>query len=369
MNRLLEQMNLRAAQQGIPLNATLELTPNCNLNCRMCYIHRQGHTVPRQALKPLPFWLDLAEQAKALGTLVIVLTGGETFLYPQAEELMEKLMDMGFLLSVNTNGTLLDEKRLDWLRCLRPAKVNVTLYGASNETYEKLCGCADGFTRASAAIDRLLADGQNVYLNGTCVRENVGDLPAMAEFARSRGLILHNSNYIFPAGRYGLHTAPDRLSPEEVAEADLLLERLQMGEDAQKALCREQAALVNAMLSGQIPARGGFHAGDGCSRNNCGGGKTSFAVTWDGRMLPCVTNSGIAIPLENVSLQNAWERLKQETAEMKLPGACVSCAYQGVCNACPATIYNETGCYDRPASYPCDLVRTKFLRRLRLLGE
>ena len=46
---------------------------------------------------------------------------------------------MGFIISINSNATLIDEKQVEWLSKYKPRCVNVTLYGASNETYKQLC--------------------------------------------------------------------------------------------------------------------------------------------------------------------------------------------------------------------------------------
>lgn len=361
MNEALRQLNRRTARAGLPLNGTLELTPLCNLRCKMCYIHRPEALPPKPALRPLSFWLELAEALRQAGTLVLVVTGGETFLYPQAEPLLERLRAMGFVISLNTNGTLLDERRLDWLAELRPAKVNLSLYGASNETYARLCGCDDGFDRLRAAVDGLLNRGLNVYLNGTLTRENRGDVPAMAAFASARGLVLHSTTYLFPPGRYGLHGCPSRLSPAEAAEATLELERLQLGETAFLAKCAAQAARLRA------GGRGGFQGTEECGRSNCLGGRNSFAVSWEGRLMPCVSNGGIQIPLEPSGFREAWARLRATVETLPLPADCEGCPWAAVCNVCPATLYNETGGFDRLAAYPCAYVRAAAKARLAQL--
>lgn len=369
MNTMLDRLNQKAAMEGLPLNGTLELTPRCNLHCKMCYIHRPECLPEKLGLKPLSFWLDMARQAKAMGTLVLVITGGEPFLYPEAETLLEKLMEMGFVISLNTNGTLLDDRRIAWLNAHRPAKINISLYGASDATYSKLCGINDGFFSVSSSIDNLLKNGHNVYLNGTLTPENVGDLPAMVEFAGKRKLALHNTSYLFPPGRYGIHSVSSRLTPIEAAQADLLLEKLQLGQEALLEKSRQQIRLVTATINGTLAPYGGFHSGDGCCRSNCGGGRNAFAISWDGKLMPCVTNAGIAIPLDEQPLAQAWQTLRRRVAELTLPKECVRCPYQMICNACPATIYNETGRYDRLSSYTCDVIRAHYAARLALVRQ
>ncbi len=363
MNSMIQSLNKKTAHAGLPLNGTLELTPRCNLRCKMCYIHRPDCLPGELSLRPLSFWLELAEQLRQAGTLVLVVTGGETFLYPQAEPLLERLRAMGFVISLNTNGTLLDKRRLDWLGELRPAKVNLSLYGASNETYARLCGCEEGFDRLRAAIDGLLARGLNVYLNGTLTPENAADIPAMASFARERGLILHSTAFLFPAGRYGLHNCPSRLSPEAAAKATLELERLQLGEEAFLAKCRAYAERL------QTGGRGGFQGTEECGRSNCLGGRNSFAVSWDGQLMPCVSNGGIRIPLEPSGFREAWVRLRAAVEALPLPTDCGGCPWAPVCNVCPAGLYNETGAFDRLADYPCAYVRAAAEARLACLKK
>ena len=366
MNEALRQLNRRTARAGLPLNGTLELTPLCNLRCKMCYIHRPEALPQKPTLRPLSFWLELAEALRQAGTLVLVVTGGETFLYPQAEPLLERLRALGFVISLNTNGTLLD-RRLDWLGELRPAKINLSLYGASNETYARLCGCEDGFDRLRAAVDGLLDRGLNVCLNGTLTRENRGDIPAMAAFASARGLVLHSTAYLFPPGRYGLHACPSRLSPAEAAEATLELERLQHGEEGLFRRCAEQASRLEAARSGGIAPAGGFTGSAECGRSNCLGGRNSFAVSWEGELMPCVSNGGVRIPLGEGDFPAAWARLRAAVDSLPLPAACGGCPWAAVCNACPATLYNETGAFERLADYPCAYVRAQAEARLDYL--
>lgn len=161
-----EYLHAKAARQGIPLSGTFELTPLCNMSCRMCYVRMSREQ--QEAAHPLvrrDAWLDLARQAKEQGLLYLLLTGGEPLLHPDFREILTALHRMGLLVSVNTNGTLIDEEVVQWLRQAPPVRMNVTLYGASDETYDRLCRNPQGFTQATRAI-RLLRDaGISVKLN------------------------------------------------------------------------------------------------------------------------------------------------------------------------------------------------------------
>ena len=93
-------------------------------------------------------WLTLAEQAKNAGMLYLLLTGGEPFLHPQFRQILEGLHKMGLVISINSNGTLIDEATVAWLKNCPPVRINISLYGASDTTYARLCSNPKGFTQS-----------------------------------------------------------------------------------------------------------------------------------------------------------------------------------------------------------------------------
>ena len=89
-------------------------------------------------------WLEIARQFSGGGTLFLLLTGGEPFMYPGIEQLYQEMRKLGLVISFNSNGTLIDEKIADFLAKDPPRRINITLYGASDETYAELCGNPTG---------------------------------------------------------------------------------------------------------------------------------------------------------------------------------------------------------------------------------
>ena len=108
----------KASRMKIPLNGAFELSPVCNFSCKMCYVRKTPGQLQQEGKTLIPWqaWLELAGQCREAGTLYLLLTGGEPFLYPGFRSLYEALHKMGFLLSINTNGTLIDEQTVAWLK-------------------------------------------------------------------------------------------------------------------------------------------------------------------------------------------------------------------------------------------------------------
>ena len=112
----------KAGDRGIPLSGTFELTSRCNLDCKMCYIHKRAND--RNAIRgelSTAQWLALAEECCKAGTLHLLLTGGEPTLRPDFKEIYTQCRNMGMMVSVNSNATLMDEKMMDFLRPTAPA--------------------------------------------------------------------------------------------------------------------------------------------------------------------------------------------------------------------------------------------------------
>ena len=73
----------KAGSRGVPLSGTFELTSRCNLDCKMCYIHKRANDARAiQYEKSTEDWLALAEECQRAGMLILLLTGGEPFLRP-----------------------------------------------------------------------------------------------------------------------------------------------------------------------------------------------------------------------------------------------------------------------------------------------
>ena len=343
----LSNLAQEAAASRTPAWGQFELTPICNLKCRMCYVHKpeEDHRISSRLL-PASFWLETARQAAQEGMLVLSLTGGETLTYPYLDELMEGLSQLGLLISFNTNGTLVDEKRVEWFRRFPPTKINISLYGASDETYEALTGMARGFTRTARAVELLQQAGLNVYLNAVLVPENIRQLPQMHRWAADHGLVLHAVSYIFPArGCAGCGEQTHRLSPQLAAEAACFNKIITLGKDGFRQSAANTAFLLDQMERAEVWEP---------EKLECRAGVCSFGVTWDGHLQPCVLFDAIRLPLGEIPFREGWQRLTSLVGAVPVPDKCADCRKKEICPVCKASVYQETAGHTQPPGYLCD---------------
>lgn len=132
--RLSTYLHTKAAAKGVPVSGTFELTPRCNLACRMCYV-RMSVAEERAAGCELTAdeWLRIAEAARAKGMLFLLLTGGEPLVREDFRPLFTELKKMGFMISINSNASLINDDWLEFFAKEPPFRFNISLYGAQNE--------------------------------------------------------------------------------------------------------------------------------------------------------------------------------------------------------------------------------------------
>ncbi|MGN1194472.1 MAG: radical SAM protein, partial [Acutalibacteraceae bacterium] len=160
-------LHKRALERGVPISGAFELTSNCNFNCPMCYVH--GFQKGRDELSAKE-WLSLAQQAKKAGTLFLLLTGGEPLLRNDFEEIYVSLSKMGFMISINSNGSLVEDY-MPLFKKYPPSRINISLYAADKETYKSFCR-ADKFEKVVSAIEMLKKEQISVRLNSVFTAEN-----------------------------------------------------------------------------------------------------------------------------------------------------------------------------------------------------
>lgn len=100
-----------------PLNGTFELTGRCNLSCKMCLVRVDRKRMAELNLRERTGeeWIDMARQAAAAGTLSLLLTGGEPMLRPDFAEIYSAISNMGFLVTLYTNATMVTSSVMDIL--------------------------------------------------------------------------------------------------------------------------------------------------------------------------------------------------------------------------------------------------------------
>ncbi|HUN27297.1 MAG TPA: radical SAM protein [Steroidobacteraceae bacterium] len=178
---------------GAPLYVAWQLTNECNLACLHC-IEESG---PGKAFRDelgAPETLRIVDQLAAQGVPYLSLSGGEPMVHPAFFELVERVCAAGIELKIETNGHFLEPANCERLQRLGVKAVQVSLDGASRETYNRMRVRGD-FDRAVGGIRALAAAGVPIEINYSPTRFNAHEIGAAIDLAAELGA------YSFYTGR------------------------------------------------------------------------------------------------------------------------------------------------------------------------
>lgn len=339
----------KGAREGIPVSGAFELTQRCNFNCEMCYVHDC-----KQKTDPLSSadWLEIARQAKDAGTVFLLLTGGEPLIRDDFEYIYSSLAKMGFLLSINTNGSLI-ERHTKLFTELPPTRINISLYGADNDAYRKLCR-NEAFDSVINSVKQMKELGISVKFNTIFTSENISEYKKIADISKELLVPLKPTTYTYPSIRIGSGNTESRFTPEEAAEYISLIDEYRLDKDFYLERAKKMLMLPKGPTENKV---------------RCRAGKSSYWITADGIMRPCgMMPEPDAKPLE-VGFDKAWQSIKSATEEIRTPEECLSCKYSGICNVCAAMCKAETGDFGKKPQYICRMTKHLFTLAERSVCE
>ena len=336
----------QARRTRTPANGSIELHPLCNMNCDMCYVRLSREEMEAKGrLRTADEWLEIGRQMKDAGVLFLLLTGGEPFLYPDFRRLYLELRKMGMIITINTNGTLINEDLAEFFGKYKPRRVNITLYGTDEETYDKLCHYPGGYEKTLRGIRLLREQGVDVKVGGSLARANRDDLDKLLDIGEELDIPVRVDTYMIPATRerdlpYNMQS---RLNPEEAARARILALKREMGPEVfPQYVCQ---SVKRADHPEPAEAKPGHMS--------CMAGQCSFTINWQGEMRPCVILTEPAISVFEVGFKAAWKYIVEETHKILLNEKCSTCHMRHLCRTCAASALLETGSYDGVPDYMC----------------
>ena len=319
-----------ATENQVPLSGTFELTPFCNFKCVMCYVRLDKEQADSQGqMLRAEEWLSIAKQAKEMGTLNLCLTGGEPLTHPDFWEIYSELNKMGFLITILSNGYLIDEEVIAKFKQYgAPYCMKLTLYGASDETYLRTCHCKDGFTRVSKATELLRKANIPFKMTATIVKENADDLQKIYRFARERNIPMQPTISVVKSARGLSNTAEaSRLAMYDFPE-ELTLEMLEKNKYP------------------DLRSPFGWCASYG----------SSFWMTWNGHLQMCAFMSRPFV-LHSGDLAADWVSLDEKLRNLRSPKECEDCTWRSFCQRCPGILCGESGDPEIVDHNLCDVAR------------
>jgi len=328
-----------SSPESFPLACTLDITERCNLSCVHCYLgsRRQGGRGDLGVESADRIIAALADG----GVLVLAITGGEPLLHPEFREIWMAAKRGGFLVSLFTNATVVDDKLASFLAAFPPRRVEVSVYGATRETYELVTGVPGSHAKCLNGLRLLKAAGVRVQIKCPVLRANRTELEDIEAWAVEMGFTCRFDALIAPTLDGG--TEP-------------LVQRVPVGQV--DCFCSNDAEECTTHVSRDLSSS------DGSDRLvTCGAGLRTMHVDVAGQMHPCLLWRFESRPVLETSPRQ-WNAHMDRLRLERLPVAsgCRMCAARSRCPVCPALSQLEGGATGIDLLYYCDLMREAGLK-------
>ncbi len=337
-----EHLVAQLAGRRFPLGGSIDLTQRCNLTCLMCYINQPaGSRAARAQELSTAQFAAILDQLVAAGVFSMLYTGGEPLLRPDFADLWRYGKRQGLLLSLFTNGTLLTEREADLLAEWRPTSMEITLYGATRETYERVTRTPGAYDRCMRGIELALARGLRLNLKSVLVRANRHEVDAMRAMAAGWGVDYRFDGVLWPRLDGGASELTQRLTPTEVVSLDQEYPERQAEYD-ERLLGYRPSAVRNEYVY------------------TCGAGHRSFHIDHAGLLSLCMMARRPAYDLTRGSFQEGWDELGVVLRKRRtLDSRCVTCTVGSLCTQCPGWSQLVHGDDETPVDYVCEMGRLR----------
>lgn len=337
----------------IPTDGTFELTIRCNLHCKMCLFRHDDSENKEIMANELTAeqWIDMAKQVADAGTFSLLITGGEPMLRPDFCEIWEGIYKQGFLIQLYTNATMVTPKIMETLRKYPPHKIGVTIYGATPETYEKVCGSRAAFKKALAGMHLLQTLPSILEFRTTIIKDNYPEASAIEqlvhnEFGQEYKLI--QTRIVTKAVRGACADVEScRLEPED--NVHLAFRR---GIDIIKQYVGDSYDEKYISVEYNDCAKDKIYA-PAITLFGCNAGMKSYTISWDGKLLGCQMLGKFAVDACKMGFQQAWNDFPYLINLPPVNEKCLACNSLKICNCCYASRYAETGNLGGCPEYVC----------------
>jgi radical SAM protein with 4Fe4S-binding SPASM domain len=313
-----------------PIAVLLELTHNCNLRCIHCYV--PNYLQPEGMLLTLDEWDKVVSGMVDLGVVRVTLSGGELMTRTDWYDIAKMINEKGFLITIFTNGTMIDDDAAEKLALINPSSVEISVYGADAVMYEEVTAIPGAFARFEHALELLKKNDVKVVLKPVIIKQNVRVHSKILEYIKNTGFELR-----FDFSPYLIPNSSDISSCQDYRLTDGEMVELLMAEDF--TICPPDELCM------------------------CQLGTRGFVVGPFGHVRPCVVHPEIVGNVRTESIKQIWKTSEVLRDLRNLSkrnfSQCSTCELRPYCQPCMAMNVVETGSITVPAPENCRIARNR----------
>lgn len=305
-----------AFQKRIPINATIELVTQCNLRCEHCYI-------PAHTSTGLPFEqiTSILDQLHEMGTLYLLLTGGEIFLRPDIMEIIRYARRKGLRVTLFSNATCVTEEQIAELKELHITQFSCTIFSMNPEIHDAITGVKGSLQKTLRTMALVKKYGIPGDVKNVIMKRNLADWKAVHEYAVENGFS---------------HVAPPNVVPKSNGDKSPL--ELALNFEQTRDVWRQQD---------ECGLKEPFQKGWNESDYICKPLQNSIFIDSNGDLYPCISLYYKFGNILQQPLRDIWNKSEKHKYILSLKkkdfSICTACETKEYCSKCPGNALLEKG--------------------------
>jgi MoaA/NifB/PqqE/SkfB family radical SAM enzyme len=290
-------------------------------------------------MMPFARYANIIDQLSTSGCVWLLLTGGEPLLHPNFINMYKYAKRYPFEIKVFTNGSLLKPEHISVFSLLPPEFIEISIYGASSDSYNNFAGFPLAFEKMKENIDALIQVGVRVKLKALLASFSFSEIGAYREFAAQRGLEIRFDGFIVPRITGGKSMLEKfRIDPNDVVDFEFN-ENIEFSL-AMKDKIRKQNIYNNALYS-------------------CGAAKSSVFIDANCNICACSFARNLAVDMGDcgnsiLDAQKILLKMISQKKKLNETHKCFQCQNKAICRYCPGQFLLANNSEYIPISWHCE---------------
>jgi len=311
----------------VPYSMQIETTNACNERCVHCYI---PHNDKKLFLDKAVIF-RVMDEAAALGTLSMTLSGGECMLHPDFIEILRYARKCDFSISVLSNLNRLTEPIIDALKLNDIYLLQTSLYSMKAEEHDSITGIPGSHNATVAAIKKLFSKDIPVQISCPIMKQNFRSYGDVIKFAYDHKMKSNTDFVIMGSYDFNTENTKIRLSADETK---VVIEEIMRSDRGYREFLGSKYKPRDREAEKKRPV--------------CGVGRNALCVASNGHYYPCAGWQGYDLGnAYTQTLSDVWhnsDRLKKlRTITRGDFRECMTCNAYDFCAMCMVRNFNESG--------------------------
>ncbi len=311
-------------------NAVIEINDECNFRCDHCYLGSKT-----KSFMSFDLFKKIIDELYDLECLSILITGGEPLMNPNFIDMYTYAKEKGFLVSVNTNGSLITDKIIEVFNKYCPYVVEISLYGYNEETYLEFTH-NQSYNLVLNNISKLKNNNIPVKLKTVLTNKNYYYLDKLISLSEKLDIPFRYDYIIFP-NIFSLESKNEsRLDTKEIINI------IRKDPSSKKHF---NDKILNLKIENDDHIF------------QCMGGEQSVYIDSNGYINMCVALVNKNYNINEITIAETIRKFKEFKSTLKFDktSKCQSCNKKSICRYCPARFKLETGSYSKCPDWYCDV--------------